>query len=92
MQELLHLVVDAVKDAQESFEKPTAQLFYLKIMAKSNSFSGLNFLVLKNKMRYLKTGFISAMEWKKSTGAGLTADMGERSVTEHVLKICPKFD
>ncbi|XP_037944502.1 uncharacterized protein LOC119677304 [Teleopsis dalmanni] len=32
------------------------------------------------------------MEWKQSTGAGLTADMGERSVTEHVLKKCPKFD
>ncbi|XP_037933563.1 uncharacterized protein LOC119668192 [Teleopsis dalmanni] len=90
--ELLNLIVDAIGDAPKGFEKPTAQTFYLKIMSHSKTFDGLNFLVLKNKMRHLKSGYISAIEWKKTTGANLLATEFETQVTDYISTICPRFD
>ncbi|KAL7744263.1 hypothetical protein ACLKA6_009221 [Drosophila palustris] len=68
--EFLELVLDLVKDVPESLEKPTAQKFYTKVMERSYTFKDLNYVVLKNKMRLLRTQFISAVQWRSNTEAG----------------------
>ncbi|KAM8701756.1 hypothetical protein ACLKA7_001846 [Drosophila subpalustris] len=66
--EFLQLVLDLVKDVPESLEKPTAQKFYDKVMERLYTFKDLNYVVLKNKMRLLRTQYISAVHWMSNTG------------------------
>lgn len=75
----------------ETLEKPTAQKFYAKVMTRSITFKDINFLALKNKMRLFQTQYISAVQWRSNTGAGLLAEGKCESVKEYMEKICPNF-
>ncbi|XP_046812645.1 uncharacterized protein LOC124421452 [Lucilia cuprina] len=92
--ETLHLVqevAEEVKDKIESYEKPTAQYFYKKIAAKSTIPKSIEWVPMKNKMRHLKSSYMSALNWRNQTGAGLLATGNEKTVEEYIDKICPMF-
>lgn len=56
-------------------------MFYARIMEKTACVRALNWIVLKNKMRNLKSSYISASTWKSQTGAGLLSEGLDNSVT-----------
>ncbi|KAM8718900.1 hypothetical protein ACLKA7_011580 [Drosophila subpalustris] len=60
--EFLELVLDLVNDVPESLKKPTAQKFSAKVMERLYTFKDSNNVVLKNKMRLLRTQYISAVQ------------------------------
>ncbi|XP_055842714.1 uncharacterized protein LOC129909664 [Episyrphus balteatus] len=97
-QSMLDLIVEAVKDNPETFEKPTAQKFFQKFAGMSPLLASIDWVCMKSKMRYLKGTYMSAMDWQGKTGAGLLETGEEKSVLEYIKKknhlynICPFFD
>lgn len=73
-------------------QKPTAQAFYKKLADKSVVLKSIQWIPMKNKMRHLKSSFISAQNWRNQTGAGLLANGEEKSVEEYIEKICPNWN
>ncbi|XP_055527699.1 uncharacterized protein LOC129720268 [Wyeomyia smithii] len=90
--QLLNTVLEEVKDNPESLEKPTAQIFYMKIAEKTLSIEALNWTLMKSRLRNLKTSYLKADAWKNQTGAGLLAEGMESSVSEYIHKICPYYE
>ncbi|XP_055910761.1 uncharacterized protein LOC129945127 [Eupeodes corollae] len=85
---MLELVVVAVKDNPESYEKPTAHRFFQRLAEISPQLASIDWICMKSKMRYLKGTYMSPLDWKGKTGAGLLETGEEKSVQ----KICPFFD
>ncbi|KNC22480.1 hypothetical protein FF38_07699 [Lucilia cuprina] len=88
--ETLHLVQEVAEEVKvkiESYEKPTAQYFYKKIAAKSTILKSIEWVPMKN----LKSSYMSALNWRNQTGAGLLATGDEKTVEEYIDKICPMF-
>ncbi|XP_049316804.1 uncharacterized protein LOC125779486 [Bactrocera dorsalis] len=90
--DLLINIVDAIKENPEHFEKPTAQRFYNKIGEKAPHLMNIKWDIMRIKMKYLKTTFLSALKWKSQTGAGLLESADPRSVEEYIKRICPFYE
>lgn len=74
------------------FQKPTAERFYIRIKSRSLALEKIEWMSLKCKMRYLKSSYVSAVDWKNRTGSGLLASGDEKSVAQYINKTCPHFD
>ncbi|XP_050321886.1 uncharacterized protein LOC126754058 [Bactrocera neohumeralis] len=70
-------------------EKPTAKIYYSKLLAATKIEATWN--ILKCKIRYLKSQMKSADHWLNSTGAGVEDGVVERTVMDKVLKSCPHY-
>ncbi|KAM8702561.1 hypothetical protein ACLKA7_005677 [Drosophila subpalustris] len=71
-------------------EKPTAQIYYNKLIAATNIDATWN--LLRFKVRHLKTGWQKADAFSKSTGAGLEEGDVETTIRAKLLKMCPHYD
>ncbi|XP_050322719.1 uncharacterized protein LOC126754642 [Bactrocera neohumeralis] len=70
-------------------EKPTAKIYYSKLLAVTKIEATWN--ILKCKIRYLKSQMKSAEHWLNSTGAGVEDGDVELTVMDKVLKSCPHY-
>ncbi|XP_049314825.1 uncharacterized protein LOC125778958 [Bactrocera dorsalis] len=70
-------------------EKPTARIYYTKLLAVTKIEATWN--ILKCKIRYLKSQMKSAEHWLNSTGAGVEDGDVELTVMDKVLKSCPHY-
>ncbi|XP_017493732.1 PREDICTED: uncharacterized protein LOC108381846 [Rhagoletis zephyria] len=87
--EEVNTILNYLMDSQE-IEKPTAQIFYKKLIEKT----GINatWELIRWKVRHLKSTYKDASDWRSSTGAGLLEiDAGANSVEGKVLQICPHY-
>ncbi|XP_036322434.1 uncharacterized protein LOC118736450 [Rhagoletis pomonella] len=76
--EEVNTILNYLMDSQE-IEKPTAQIFYKKLIEKT----GINatWELIRWKVRHLKSTYKDASDWRSSTGAGLLEiDAGANSV------------
>ncbi len=70
-------------------EKPTAKLYYDKLKADLKGiFLELPIAALQNKVKYLRTQYLKAIEWQEQTGQGVDGE----SVRSHILTMCPHYD
>ncbi|KAF6209582.1 hypothetical protein GE061_015330 [Apolygus lucorum] len=74
------------------FEKPTAQVYYLKLSTVNSQLLRFTWTVMRDKMRLLKSKYRSAIDWRNNTGQGIDGEDKERTIREYILKLCPHFD
>lgn len=60
-----------------TLQKPTAQIFYASVCEKAPDVRPIKWQIIKNKMRNLKTSFLTAATWKAEIGAKLLAEGNE---------------
>ncbi|KAL7723247.1 hypothetical protein ACLKA6_018973 [Drosophila palustris] len=73
-----------------NFEKPTARLYYLKLLEETKIETKWN--LARCKMRHLKALFVKANDFLNSTGAGVEDEDGDLTIQEKIKKICPYYD
>ncbi|KAM8701728.1 hypothetical protein ACLKA7_001020 [Drosophila subpalustris] len=78
------------EESQGNLEKPTAQIYYNKLIAATNIDATWN--LVRFKIRHLKTGWQNADAFSKSTGAGLEEGDVETTIRAKLLKMCPHYD
>jgi len=71
------MLLDFLLDNPE-FEKPTSQIYYKRFIESSKIEASWD--NVRCKVRYLKSTFLKAEAWRKSTGAGLDDDDGCSSI------------
>ena len=61
-------------------------------MEKEPALEAISWQCAKNKMRNLRSTYVSAETWRNNTGSGLMERGDEASVRAHILKMSPYYD
>ncbi|ALC44856.1 maker765 [Drosophila busckii] len=75
--------------AHRNVEKPTAQIYYRKLLAETKIVASWS--MVRFKVRHLKTLLQKAEELKCSTSVSLKDGHHEKTVDEKILKMCPHY-
>ncbi|XP_070069898.1 calponin homology domain-containing protein DDB_G0272472-like [Drosophila takahashii] len=84
--------VDKILDymlEHKNVEKPTAQLYYKKLLETTKIDASWN--SLRFKVRHLKLAWRKAEDFCRSTGAGIEEEDSETTIEAKILKMCPKY-
>ncbi|KAM8715087.1 hypothetical protein ACLKA7_002178 [Drosophila subpalustris] len=76
--------------SQKKFEKPTARVFYTKLLEETKI--NTKWHLARCKMRHLRALFLKANACLESTDQIVEDDNGVVTVLEKVKKICPHYD
>lgn len=67
-------------------------MFYEDVKSKLPVLANINANVMRHKMRYLKSKYLKAIQWKSQTGAGVLETEGEQYVADYLENMCPYFN
>ncbi|XP_037945771.1 uncharacterized protein LOC119678154 isoform X2 [Teleopsis dalmanni] len=69
---------------------PTAQLYYKEML--ENIGESIPWDLMKFKMRHLRLRLQKTEHWRNTIGLQIKKERGDKTVREHILKICPHYD
>ncbi|XP_014249252.1 uncharacterized protein LOC106666512 [Cimex lectularius] len=90
--ELKNKLLFLIMENPTMFEKPTAQVYYKKIIACHKEFDEYGWKAMRDKMRNLRSSYTKALNWRVSTDNGIKEEPGDTTAREHMLKLCEDFD
>ncbi|CAH1400517.1 unnamed protein product [Nezara viridula] len=80
-----------VLENKNTFEKPSAQIFYKKIIVEEDSLAEYSWREMRDRMRNLKKKYKDALTWKVNTRVLHLDYKSETAVVNYMLRLCPFF-
>lgn len=82
---ILHYLKQTKLNNKE-IEKPSASVYYQRLINEHEEFKCLNISLIKNKVRNLREQYNKAVQWLNNTGMGLISDNQGKTVDGKHIK------